>query len=160
MRQKPSYADLKIFRFQGAHTDVLADAKVDDLLGDPVITFNTQSKIDLTSLAQTFPLQQGVTIQGAVEANLRLKTRLSSIKKRDLGRIRAAGKVTMNGMSLQDTAKGFEFTSDASLAFLGNDFLAARAQISKLVLRSRRLDANLSSLTATAKQPIRRIRHE
>lgn len=151
MRQKPSYADLKIFRFQGAHTDVLADAKVDDLLGDPVITFNTQSKIDLTSLAQTFPLQQGVTIQGAVEANLRLKTRLSSIKKRDLGRIRAAGKVTMNGMSLQDTAKGFEFTSDASLAFLGNDFLAARAQISKLVLRSRCLDANLSSLTATAK---------
>lgn len=151
MRRKPSYADLKIFRFRGAHTEILADAKVDDLLGDPVITFNTKSKIDLTSLAQTFPLQKNVTIKGAIDADLKLKTRLSSIRKQDLGRIRAAGKITMSGMSLQDTAKGFEFTGDASLAFLGNDFLAARAQVSKLVLRSRRLNANLSSLTATAK---------
>ena len=150
-RQKPSHADLKIFRFRGAHTEILADAKVEDLLGDPVITFNTKSKIDLTSLAQTFPLQKNVTIKGTIDADLRLKTRLSSIKKRDIGRIRAAGKITMNGMSLQDTDKEFELTSDASLAFLGNDFLAARAQVNRLVLRSRLLHANISSLSVMAK---------
>lgn len=150
-RRKPSYADLKIFRFRGAHTEILADAKVEDLLGDPVIAFNTKSKIDLTSLAQTFPLQKNVTIKGTIDADLRLKTRLSSIKKRDIGRIRAAGKITMNGMSLQDTDKEFELTSDASLAFLGNDFLAARAQVNRLVLRSRLLHANLSSLSVMAK---------
>ena len=151
VRQKPSHADLKIFRFRGAHTEILADAKVEDLLGDPVITFNTKSKIDLTSLAQTFPLQKNVTIKGTIDADLRLKTRLSSIKKRDIGRIRAAGKITMNGMSLQDTDKEFELTSDASLAFLGNDFLAARAQVNRLVLRSRLLHANISSLSVMAK---------
>lgn len=150
-RRKPSHADLKIFRFRGAHTEILADAKVEDLLGDPVIAFNTKSKIDLTSLAQTFPLQKNVTIKGTIDADLRLKTRLSSIKKRDIGRIRAAGKITMNGMSLQDTDKEFELTSDASLAFLGNDFLAARAQVNRLVLRSRLLHANLSSLSVMAK---------
>ena len=150
-RRKPSHADLKIFRFRGAHTEILADAKVEDLLGDPVIAFNTKSKIDLTSFAQTFPLQKNVTIKGTIDADLRLKTRLSSIKKRDIGRIRAAGKITMNGMSLQDTDKEFELTSDASLAFLGNDFLAARAQVNQLVLRSRILHANLSSLSVMAK---------
>ena len=56
MRRKPSYADLKIFRFKGAHTDILADGKVEDLLGDPDITFHTRSEIDLTALAKTFPL--------------------------------------------------------------------------------------------------------
>ena len=62
MRQSPSYLDLKIFHFKGAHTDILADAKVNDLLGDPDISFHTQSTIDLTALAQTFPLQDGVSI--------------------------------------------------------------------------------------------------
>ena len=57
----------------------------------------------------------------------------------------------MNGMSLQDTDKEFELTSDASLAFLGNDFLAARAQVNRLVLRSRLLHANISSLSVMAK---------
>lgn len=151
MRNKVSYADLKIFRFQGAHTDILADAKINDLLGDPDITFNTKSKIDLTSLAQTFPLQEGVTIQGSVDADLKLRARLSSIKKQDLGRIRAGGKIVMSGMLLRDVNKGFEFSSDASLAFVGNDFLGAHAEITKLALQSKRINANLQRLAATVK---------
>ena len=34
MKKIPSYADLKIFHFQGARTDVLAEAEIQDLLGD------------------------------------------------------------------------------------------------------------------------------
>lgn len=30
-----------------------------NLLEDPDITFNTKSKVDLTALAQAFPLQEG-----------------------------------------------------------------------------------------------------
>ena len=47
MRHQPSYLNLKIFHFKGAHTEVLADAKVDDLLDDPLITFHTKSTVDL-----------------------------------------------------------------------------------------------------------------
>lgn len=151
MREKVSYADLKIIHFQGAHTDILADAKIDDLLGDPDITFNTRSKIDLTSLAQTFPLQEGITIRGAVDADLKLKARLSSIKKKDLGRIKAGGKITMSDMLLRDVNKGFEFSSDASLAFVGNDFLGAHAEITEMALKSEQLNANLQRLAATVK---------
>lgn len=151
MRRQPSYADLKIFHFQGAHTDILADAKATDLLGDPDITFNTKSKADLTALAKTFPLQDGVTIGGNLDADLHLKCRLSSIKKQDLGRIRMAGKLELKNLSLRDTNRDFEFTSDASLKFMGNDNLAAQAEINKLVLRSKLGNSNVEKLTMTVK---------
>lgn len=151
MRKQPSYADLKIFHFQGAHTDILADAKIMNLLEDPDITFNTKSKVDLTALAQAFPLQEGVTIGGNLEADLRLKCRLSSIKKQDLGRIRLGGKLKMTNLQLRDVNKGFEFTSDASLNFIGNDNLAARAEINKLVLQSKLANSNVEKLTMSVK---------
>ena len=70
MKKAPSYADLKIFRFRGAHTDILADARIDDLLGDPDITFHTTSTVDLTALSQTFPLQEGVSMGGKLDADI------------------------------------------------------------------------------------------
>lgn len=151
MRKQPSYADLKIFHFQGAHTDILADAKIMNLLEDPDITFNTKSKVDLTALAQAFPLQEGVTIGGNLEADLRLQCRLSSIKKQDLGRIRLGGKLNMMNLQLRDINKEFEFTSDASLKFIGNDYLAAHAEINKLVLRSKLANSNVEKLTMSVK---------
>lgn len=150
-KQKPSYLDLKIFHFKGAHTDILADAKVTDLLGDPDITLNTQSTIDLTALAQTFPLQEGVSIEGNVDADLRLRCRLSSIKKKDLGRIKALGKLNMTRLALRDKNKDFEFTSDASLRFFGNDVLGAQAQIKNIVLHSPQLNSTVEQLSASIK---------
>lgn len=151
MKKKPSYADLKILRFQGAHTDILAEGKADDLLGDPYITFSTKSKVDLTALAQTFPLQEGVSIGGRLDADLRLKCRLSSIKKQDLGRILAAGKLELKDVFLRDEKKNFDFTSNASLAFIGNEALGARAEISNAKLRSPKIYADLQQLKADVK---------
>lgn len=151
MKEKPSYADLKILRFQGAHTDILADGKAEDLLGDPYITFNTKSKVDLTALAQTFPLQEGVSMGGNLEADLHLKCRLSSIMKQDFGRVRAGGKLELKNVFLRDTTKNFDFTSHASLAFVGNNSLGARAEISSARLRSSKIDADLQQLKADVK---------
>lgn len=150
-KQQPSYLDLKIFHFKGAHTNILADAKVTDLLGDPDITLNTKSVIDLTALAKTFPLQDGVSIEGNVDADLRVRCRLSSIKKKDLGRIKALGKIKMTQLALRDTNKNFEFTSDASLRFFGNDVLGAQAQIQNIVLHSRQVNSTIENLSASIK---------
>ena len=150
-KQQPSYLDLKIFHFKGAHTNILADAKVTDLLGDPDITLNTKSVIDLTALAKTFPLQDGVSIEGNVDADLRVRCRLSSIKKKDLGRIKALGKIKMAQLALRDTNKNFEFTSDASLRFFGNDVLGAQAQIQNIVLHSRQVNSTIENLSASIK---------
>lgn len=151
MRHTSSYADLKIFRFRGAHTEILADAKIQDLLGDPDITFNTKSTVDMTALAQTFPLQKGVAIEGKLDADLKLHCRLSSLKKQDLGRVRAGGKLNMKGLALRDSTKQFEFLGDASLAFIGNDYLAARLDVNTIKVRAPRLSSDVAHLKATVK---------
>ena len=151
MRRKSSYANLKIFRFKGAHTDILADGKVEDLLGDPDITFNTRSEIDLTALAKTFPLQEGVSIGGQVGADFRLHCRLSSLRKQDWGRVRLKGKLDMQNLFLRDTKKNFEFTSHAALRFTGEDNLAAQIHIQKAVLHASAISAELEELKAAVK---------
>lgn len=163
MRQSPSYFDLRIFHFKGAHTDILADARVEDLLGDPDITFNTHSTVDLTALAKTFPLQEGILLEGKLDADIKLRCRLSSIKKKDFGRVKIGGKVEMERITIRDTLRHFDFSSNASLAFIGNDWLAARVVVRNASLNAPRIVAAVDSLKASVKttnpQDTTRIAH-
>lgn len=148
-RDQPSYLNLKIFHFKGAHTDVLADGKVEDLLDDPLITFNTKSTVDLDALAKTFPLQESVTIRGKLDADLRMKCRLSSLKKQDIGRMKLGGNLELTNLELKDTAKDFNFLGNATLLFSGNETLQAELNIRQLVLQSRLANSEIDRLTAT-----------
>ena len=149
MKQQPSYADLKIFHFKGAKTDILADARIGDLLGDPDISFHTQSTIDLTTLSQALPLQEGISIKGKMNADIRLRCRLSSLRNKDLGRIKIGGKLSTEGLTVKDTNRQFELTSNAVLNFIGNDKLGARIQIKNMNLRAPSLNTDIESLQAT-----------
>lgn len=149
MKQQPSYADLKIFHFKGAKTDILADARIGDLLGDPDISFHTQSTIDLTTLSQALPLQEGISIKGKMNADIRLRCRLSSLRNKDLGRIKIGGKLSTEGLAVKDTNRQFELTSNAVLNFIGNDKLGARIQIKDMNLRAPSLNTDIESLQAT-----------
>ncbi len=125
MRRNPSFLNLKILHFEGAHTKILADAKVEDLLIDPLITLHTESTVDLDALAKTFPLQENVTIRGKLDAGLNLKCRLSSLKKQDIGRIRLGGRLALKDFELKDTAKDFNFLGNADLKFSDSETLQA-----------------------------------
>lgn len=148
MRHQPSYLNLKIFHFKGAHTEVLADAKVDDLLDDPLITFHTKSTVDLDALAKTFPLQESVTITGKLDADMGMKCRLSALKKQDIGRMKLGGKLELKDFELKDTAKGFDFLGNATFRFRDNETLQAQMDVRKLVLRSRFLSSDIERLVA------------
>lgn len=148
MRHQPSYLNLKIFHFKGAHTEVLADAKVDDLLDDPLITFHTQSTVDLDALAKTFPLQESVTITGKLDADMGMKCRLSALKKQDIGRMKLGGKLELKDFELKDTAKDFDFLGNATFRFRDNETLQAQMDVRKLVLRSRFLSSDIERLVA------------
>ena len=108
-------------------------------------------QIDLTALAKTFPLQEGVSIGGRVGADFRLHCRLSTIQKQDWGRVRLKGKLDMQDMFLRDTKKNFEFTSQAALRFIGDDNLAAQMDIRKVSLRTAAISADLDELNATVR---------
>lgn len=148
MRHQPSYLNLKIFHFKGAHTEVLADAKVDDLLDDPLITFHTKSTVDLDALAKTFPLQESVTITGKLDADMGMKCRLSALKKQDIGRMKLGGKLELKDFELKDTAKDFDFLGNATFHFRDNETLQAQMDVRKLVLRSRFLSSDIERLVA------------
>lgn len=148
MRHQPSYLNLKIFHFKGAHTEVLADAKVDDLLDDPLITFYTKSTVDLDALAKTFPLQESVTITGKLDADMGMKCRLSALKKQDIGRMKLGGKLELKDFELKDTAKDFDFLGNATFRFRDNETLQAQMDVRKLVLRSRFLSSDIERLVA------------
>ena len=148
MRHQPSYLNLKIFHFKGAHTEVLADAKVDDLLDDPLITFHTKSTVDLDALAKTFPLQESVTITGKLDADMGMKCRLSALKKQDIGRMKLGGKLELKDFQLKDTAKDFDFLGNATFRFRDNETLQAQMDVRKLVLRSRFLSSDIERLVA------------
>lgn len=148
MRHQPSYLNLRIFHFKGAHTEVLADAKVDDLLDDPLITFHTKSTVDLDALAKTFPLQESVTITGKLDADMGMKCRLSALKKQDIGRMKLGGKLELKDFELKDTAKDFDFLGNATFRFRDNETLQAQMDVRKLVLRSRFLSSDIERLVA------------
>ena len=148
MRHQPSYLNLKIFHFKGAHTEVLADAKVDDLLDDPLITFHTKSTVDLDALAKTFPLQESVTITGKLDADMGMKCHLSALKKQDIGRMKLGGKLELKDFELKDTAKDFDFLGNATFRFRDNETLQAQMDVRKLVLRSRFLSSDIERLVA------------
>lgn len=148
MRHQPSYLNLKIFHFKGAHTEVLADAKVDDLLDDPLITFHTKSTVDLDALAKTFPLQESVTITGKLDADMGMKCRLSALKKQDIGHMKLGGKLELKDFELKDTAKNFDFLGNATFRFRDNETLQAQMDVRKLVLRSRFLSSDIERLVA------------
>lgn len=148
MRHQPSYLNLKIFHFKGAHTEILADAKVDDLLDDPLVTFHTKSTVDLDALAKTFPLQESVTITGKLDADMGMKCRLSTLKKQDIGRMKLGGKLELKDFELKDTAKDFDFLGNATFRFRDNETLQAQMDVRKLVLRSRFLSSDIERLVA------------
>ena len=57
----------------------------------------------------------------------------------------------MKELMLRDRVKDFEFTSDASLDFMGNDYLAANAEIRQVALRSPKLTSDIERLKASVR---------
>ena len=151
MRNKPSYLNLKIFHFEGANTSILADMKVDNLLTNPDITLHTKSTIDLNTLKQAFPLQESISMEGKMKVDLGVCCRMSSIKKQDWGCIKAEGQLETDKLIIRDTQKNFEFISDASLKFIGNEWLGVHAKIKDMTFRSLQLSSDMKSLVATVK---------
>ena len=151
MRKTPSYVELKELSFQGMHTSISANGKLHDLLGDPAIAFNTKSAVDLTAFSKTFPLQDGISMEGALDADIRLHCLLSSLKQKDLGRIKAGGKLDMKQLAVIDVNRDFRFTGGASFRFFGNDNLGAKIEVSEMALQAGGIESAVERLQATVK---------
>ena len=135
-REQESYLDLKIFKLQGNDIDVLADARVTEIFEDPLIALNAKARVDLVSVTKTFPLQEGISLGGKVDADLKIRTRLSTIKNQDFGRIFAAGKLDMDKVTVADSVSGLDLICDVGLKFFGGKALGLSGDVSRLRLES------------------------
>lgn len=147
-RKKDSYIDLNILRLKGGNTDIFASARVSHLFSDPLLHFHTQSTIDLRTLSEIFPFQNGISLSGILNANMDINCKWSSIQKNDWGRVRTKGKLDLQRVSVNDSIQQFTFTGDALLSFKGDKQLEASAKIVNLQIQSPNLESSISSMTA------------
>ena len=70
-KQRSSEVKLNHFCLKGGETDIDAEGVVENLLGDPVIKAKVKAKVDFDDITRIFPLTDGVTCQGKIDAFLR-----------------------------------------------------------------------------------------
>lgn len=145
-RNDTSFVDLKIFQLRGMNTDILLNAKLTDVFADPLLSVNTQAQVDLNAIRQTFPWTSAIELGGQVDTDLRVRTRLSTLRNSDYGKIFALGKLDTRDLVIRDTTSGFEVNSEANLRFIGGKSLGAKAQVNHIRLATSSLMANADSL--------------
>ena len=118
MNKKNSFVTLERFVFEGASSKIDASVKVTDLITSPKVNGNIMADINFTELVSTFPVEEGVTLEGRIKTNLRGIFRVEDIVAQDYGKINLNGFLSMENVKIdspKDTflldvkTAGFEF---------------------------------------------------
>lgn len=99
-KQQPSEVKLNHFSLKGGETDIDAEGVVENLLGDPVIKAEVKAKVDFDDITRIFPLTDGVTCQGKIDAFLRTNVLMSDITGGNYGQLKLGGWCKMQDVSL------------------------------------------------------------
>ena len=99
-KQQPSEVKLYLFSMYGGETDFDEEGVVENLLGDPVIKAEVKAKVDFDDITRIFPLTDGVTCQGKIDAFLRTNVLMSDITGGNYGQLKLGGWCKMQDVSL------------------------------------------------------------
>lgn len=99
-KEQPSKVKLNSFCLKGGETDIDAEGVVENLLGDPVIKADVKAKVDFDDITRIFPLTDGVTCQGKIDAFLRTNVLLSDVTGGNYGQLKLGGWCKMQDVSL------------------------------------------------------------
>ncbi len=99
-KQRSSEVKLNHFCLKGGETDIDAEGVVENLLGDPVIKAKVKAKVDFDDITRIFPLTDGVTCQGKIDAFLRTNVLMSDITGGNYGQLKLGGWCKMKDVSL------------------------------------------------------------
>lgn len=127
-KQQPSEVKLNHFCLKGGATDIDAEGVVENLLGDPVIKAEVKAKVDFDDITRIFPLTDGVTCQGKIDAFLRTNVLMSDITGGNYGRLKLGGWCKMQEVSL----------------FIPQDSIAVRMKSAGVAFATNRKNENVS----------------
>lgn len=92
-KEQESYIDLHRFCMKGGGTDIDVEGRIGELLTSPLVKAKVEAFVDFEDLTQIFPLADGITCQGTLDAGLRGKVRVSDVTEGNYGKIYLGGKL-------------------------------------------------------------------
>lgn len=130
-KPKSSYANLNIFHFKGADSEVAAVASAKELLGDPLIDCDINTHINLNTMLKLFPIQN-ILLSGTTDADIKATFRLSDLKRQDIGKLKINGKIDADSLRVESDSMGINLNSDMHLKFASTDTLSIRGRLNKM----------------------------
>lgn len=119
--KEPSYIDLHHFFFKGASTEISLSGKVLEPHTNPKVTANVNAEVNFTELAKTFPLEEGVTLEGILSTKLSGDILVADIHQENWGKLLLNGYVKAENLAIVSEADTFKLkVQRAGLKFGSN----------------------------------------
>ncbi len=99
-KEQTSTLKLKHFCLKGGKTDIDLEGVVSDLLKDPLIKAKMEARIDFDDITKIFPLADGITCRGYMDASLKGNVLWSDVVAADYGKLKVGGKCKMQEIAL------------------------------------------------------------
>lgn len=90
-KEQESYADLRHFRMKGGGTDIRLSGHAGRLLTEPFVRAEMDAGIHFGDLTRIFPLADGITCRGELEAALRGNVLLRDLTEGNYGKLQVGG---------------------------------------------------------------------
>ncbi len=99
-KEQESYVDLRHFYVKGGGIDVKLKGGVKQLLSAPVVNADLKSVVNFSDLTKIFPLADGMTCQGVLNASLSSKMLVSDVMTANYGKINVEGDCRMQDVEI------------------------------------------------------------
>lgn len=99
-KQQSSRIDLRNFCLKGGKTDIDVKGTVSDLLTDPVIRTEIKAQVDFEDITRIFPLADGVTCTGVIDAFLKTDVLFSDVMEANYGKLKVGGWCKMQDIAV------------------------------------------------------------
>lgn len=99
-KEQDSYINLRHFCMKGGGTDIDVEGTVTQLLTAPLVNSKIVAKVNFGDLTRIFPLADGITCRGVLDASLRGKVLVSDILEGNYGKIQVGGGCKMGNIEI------------------------------------------------------------
>lgn len=150
--QKKSSLKITNIDMLGASTSINLRGSIYDLMGDAKISYSTNSSVNMTELAATLPLKEGLTIGGIVNINSEGEFTKSQIETADYAHIKAMGEVALAGLILEykDSLKSHLKNLNITLSSTKEGLLTMKGKMAGVDISTNKSNLTLDSLSVAA----------
>lgn len=99
-KEQTSHIQLNHFCMKGGGTDIDIEGRVENLLENPVVKAQIDALVDFDNLTKIFPLADGVTCGGNMNASLKTDILVSDVMAANYGKLRIGGRCKMSDIAI------------------------------------------------------------